>query len=188
MSKAAQCGIKHVARFPEDPAMPGKGGAPFARDFDKPSGNVYPGDLCAAISRSDGQRAGAAASIEYSGPAQIDRQPIEQSAAHLIPARTHCGANAADLLVRGQIDPCLARGAVKIGRQFLAPVSIAIDLCSPRGSVAGEDFSLEGFSGARSHHSNPRKSKMSRSFIGAASCGSTPAHSIAASRKYSSCA
>ena len=81
------------------------------------------------------------------------------------PART-VARMPADRRVGGQPLPGLGRGAVEIGLELAA----AWRRRRRRSSV------------------EPQKSKISRSFIGAASSGSVPAHSVAARRMYSSCA
>ena len=107
----------------------------------------------AAPRRLDRQRAGAAAGIEQAQPGHVGGQPRQQRVAHPVAPGAHRRADAADRRVGGQPLPRLRRGAVEIGLE-------------PRRGDRRRSREQR-----RRHHSNPRNSKMSRSFIGSASSG-----------------
>ena len=77
-------------------------------------------DVRAAPRELHRKRAGAAAGVEHARAAQIPRQPRDQRLAHGVAAGAHRGADAADLLGRGQAPPGFDRGAVEVGLQFVA--------------------------------------------------------------------
>ena len=161
LGEAAQ----HVGRREADGPLTEVGRYPLFRDADQGRRDVDRHDLGPASRRFDRQGPGAAAGVEDPATRQVGRQAGQQQGAHPIASGPHRGPNAADRRIRGEPLPGFGRGTVEIGLDLGAALVV----------------------GHGTHQSKPRKSKMSRSRMARPSQGSVPAHSVAASRRYSFC-
>src|SRR5262249_17940371 len=123
-------------------------------------------DIGAPLRELDRKRARAATGIENSRACKILWQPAHQSFAHHVAPGTDGLPDASHRRIGGELGPGLDRRAIEVGLEFSASLKV----------------------GNGWHQSNPKKSKISRSFIGLASSGAPPSIRLCARRRYSFCA
>ncbi len=164
MVEGAEAWIEHVARVEVDAALAEPFGYAFLRQGDECRRKIHRHHFSTALRRFDGECPGAAAGVEKPAAAQVFRHEAQQRGAHAVASGAHRGADAAHGGIGGEPRPGISRRPVEIGFDLAAALGVAV-----------------------SHQSNPRKSKISRSFMERASQGSEPAQSSAARRRYSFC-
>ena len=155
--EAPERGIEHVAGQEGDMSAVQRLRRALAGEVDKLGRQVDRHHLGAAPRRIDGERTGAAAGIEHAGATQILRQVREDLRTHRVTTGAHGGADLRDRRIRRQPRPRLDRGAVEVGEELAPAIEVGRRV---HGIVLAQ--------------SKPRRSNMSRSFIGFGVSGSVP--------------
>ena len=162
--EGAELLVQHVARHEMDAARSQLLRHPLARNADQRGRDVDGSHVRAALAASTASAPVPQPASRMRAPRRSVGQEGEQRGPHPVAARAHRGADAAHRRVGRQPLTMWRRRPVEVGFDLFAALEVAV-----------------------AHQSNPRKSKMSRSFMERASQGSLPAQSWAASRIYSFC-
>ena len=123
----------------------------FLRDFNQAVRDVDGDNFCPSFRCNHRERTRTATCVQQAHALHIGWQGRQQQIAHIVTPGAHSGPDSADGNVGSQILPSLARCLVEIGFEL------------------GSALLIAGRGEASVHHSNPRKSKISRSFMGRAS-------------------